>query len=138
MKASKFFIDLSNRNGHIDVSVKHQLFPDFVKEIYGRENPSGYINPESEHQIDKLIMQRYFFRYWLAGRVDPNVYTGKDVIISKKVPYEALLEDYMAEVDANLPKPAVFSMLHSREKETIEFNEYYGSSSAYECVIIEK
>lgn len=138
MKASKFFIDVANSNGHIDVSVKHQLFPDFVKEVYGRENPSGYINPESENQIDNLIKQRYFFRYWLAGRVDPNVYTGKDFIISKKVPYEALLEDYMDEVDASRPKPEVFSLLHAREKSTIEFDEYYGSSSAYKCVIIEK
>jgi hypothetical protein len=138
MKASKFFLDMANKNHHIDVSVKHQLFPEFVQEVYGRENPSGYINSESEKQIDKLIMQRYFFRYWLSGRIDPNVYTGKDVIISKKVPYEALLEDYMAEVNANLPKPAVFSLLHSREKPTIEIDEYYGSSSAYECVIIEK
>lgn len=138
MKASKFFIDPTNGSGHVDTSVKHQLFPDLVKAVYGRENPSGYINPESEREIDKLIMQRYFFRYWLAGRIDPNVYTGKDVIISKKVPYEALLEDYLSEVDSNLPKPQVFSMLHSREKETIEFNEYYGSSSAYKCVIIEK
>lgn len=138
MKASKFFLDMANKNHHIDVSVKHQLFPEFVQEVYGRENPSGYINPESEKQIDKLIMQRYFFRYWLSGRIDPNVYTGKDVIISKKVPYEALLEDYMSEVNANLPKPAVFSLLHSREKSTIEIDEYYGSSSAYECVIIEK
>lgn len=138
MKASKFFLDMANTNSHTDVSVKHQLFPEFVQEVYGRENPSGYINPESEKLIDKLIMNRYFFRYWLSGRIDPNVYTGKDVIISKKVPYEALLEDYMAEVNASLPKRDVFSLLHSREKSTIEIDEYYGSSAAYECVIIEK
>lgn len=138
MKTSKFFVELSLPCSYSDISIKHQLFPELMKVVYGRENPSGYINPEKEKQLDRLIADQYFFRYWLSERVEPNAYTGKDMFIRKQVPYESLIEDYMDEIKTDLNKQSVFQLLHSHDDIEVKFNDHYGSNSAYKCVKIAK
>jgi len=139
MKISKFLVESSKAYSlNNDVAIKHKLFPELVEIVYGHKDPSQCITPEKEYRLDQMISDQYFFRYWLSERVAPSVYTGKSTFLRRNPPYESLIEDYMNEFETNLSKQNVFSLLYSQDSKKVEFNEPFGSNSAYDCVKIAK
>lgn len=138
MKVSEFFVNMGLPCSFSDIKIKHEMFPEIVLEVYGSQNPSGYISDAKEAEVDKLIMARYFFRYWLSMKEQSSAYSRKNYVVSNKVPYDALIEGYKIEMAPDLEKQKIFQALHSEEKKELEFYDHYGETTKYSCVVISK
>lgn len=138
MKVSNFFVEFSLPCYYSDIKIKHEMFPDIVKEVYGKDNPSGYINDVNEAKFDKIVASRYFFRYWLSKKEQESAYSRKSFFVKKKTPFEALIEDYFLEVNNDMTKQEIFKKLKDEEQKTVEIYDHYGETTTYNCVIIAK
>ncbi len=138
LKVSDFFINHSTSCTYDDIKIKHNMFPEIVLEVYGRENPSGYITKSKEDLFNEIISSRYFFRYWLTKSILKSAYSRKKFEVIKKTPYENLIEDYFLEVNNDVEKKDLFQMFKSVDKKIFNIEYEYGETSTFECIIIDK